>query len=292
MKYTRLIAVILTICLILGGCGSTTPEAQGETILASTYPMYFLCSRLTEGMEGITVEALISEEVSCIHDYTITTTQMKLIEQADLVVLSGAGLEHFMESVLSSVSAEKLVDSSVGVKLINDDPHIWMDPERYAQQSDNIAAALSEKYPDQKHIIESNAQILRQELLEFKSEKRTELLSSLDETNIITFHDGFTYFADAFGLNILAAIEEEEGAEPSAAEIKEICDLVEEYALKAVYTEKNGTTNAAGIIVEEFAAKGRSLHMGTLSMVMSPNENGYFVEMQQNIDVIIGEETR
>lgn len=292
MKYTRLIAVILTICLLLGSCGSAASETQGETILASTYPMYFLCGRLTEGMEGITVEALISEEVSCLHDYTITTTQMKLIEQADLVVLSGAGLEHFMESALNSVPAEKLVDSSVGVELINDDPHIWMDPERYAQQSDNIAAALVQKYPEEKHIIESNAQMLRQELLEFKSEKRTELLSALNEINIITFHDGFTYFADAFGLNILAAIEEEEGAEPSAAEIKEICDLVEEYDLKVVYTERNGATNAAGIIVEEIAAKGRSLHMGTLSMVMSPNENGYFVEMQQNIDVIIGEETR
>ena len=291
MKYIRWIAVILTLCLLLTGCGGASSETQGDTVVATTYPMYYLCRRLTDGMEGVNVEALITEEVSCLHDYTVTTTQMRLIDGADLVVMSGAGLEHFMESVLETLPAEKLVDSSVGIQLIGDDPHIWMDPERYAQQGDNIASALSEKYPDQKHIIESNAQILRQELLELKA-KKTELLSALDQTNIITFHDGFTYFADAFGLTILAAIEEEEGAEPSAAEIREICDLIEKYELKTVYTEKNGATNAAGIIVEEFAATNRPVHMVTLSMVMSPTEGGYLVEMQQNIDVIIREETR
>lgn len=291
MRYTRLIGVILTICLLLGGCGSAASESQGDKVLATTYPMYYLCCRLTEGVENVTVEALITEEVSCLHDYTVTTTQMRMIDGAEMVVLSGAGLEHFMESALGSVSADKLVDSSAGVELIGDDPHIWMDPERYAQQGDNIAAALTEKYPDQKHIIESNAQILRQELLELKNSKAAQI-AALDETNIITFHDGFAYFADAFGLNILAAIEEEEGAEPSAAEIKEICDLMEEYDLNTVYTEKNGSANAAGIIVEEFAAKGRSVHMGTLSMIMGSTEKDYFAEMQQNIDVIIGEETR
>lgn len=289
MKYTRLVAVILTICLVLSGCGAASSESRGDTVLATTYPMYYLCCRLTDGMENVTVEALITEEVSCLHDYTITTTQMRLIDGADMVVLSGAGLEHFMESALASVSDDKLVDSSTGVELIGDDPHIWMDPERYAQQGDNIAAALVEKYPEQKHIIESNAQILRQELLELKGRK-TELLSSLDETNIITFHDGFLYFADAFGLTILAAIEEEEGAEPSAAEIRKICDLVEEYDLDTIYLEGTDVPNAAQIVKEEAAAKGRTLHHCYLSMIMTQREDGYIAQMNGNIDRMITRE--
>lgn len=289
MKYTRLIAVMLLICLIFVGCGSATEQPQGDTIVATTYPMYYLCSRLSDGMEGVRVEALITEEVSCLHDYTITTTQMRLIEGADMVVLSGAGLEHFMESALENVPAEKLVDSSAGVELIGDDPHIWMDPERYARQGDNIAAALSEAYPEQKHIVESNAQTLHQELLELKARK-TELLSALDQTNIITFHDGFAYFADAYGLTILAAIEEEEGAEPSAAEIKEICDLVEEYDLGTIYLEGTEMPNAARIVIEEAAAKGRALHHNYLSMIMSASEDGYIGQMNGNIDVMIIQE--
>lgn len=284
MKFTRLIAVILSICLLLSGCGSSGEAQSGDTILATTYPMYYLTQRLLDGVENVHVEALITEEVSCLHDYTITTTQMRRIEEAELLVLSGAGLEHFMESALDSVPEEKLIDSSEGVALLGEDPHIWLDPERYAQQGENIAAALVEAYPAEKHIIETNAQTLRQELLEFKSEMNTKLQAGVENPNIITFHDGFAYFADAFGLTILAAIEEEEGAEPSAAELKEVCELVEAYGLKAIFTEVNGVTNAAEIISGETGVGIRSL-----SMVMSDGGLDYFGAMEQNIQAILTE---
>ena len=291
MKYTRFLVILTLIFSLLTGCGSNldseaaTPANGGTagTIVATTYPMYYLCQQLLTGTDGITVEALITEEVSCLHDYTITTTQMRMIESADLIVMNGAGLEHFMESALEAVPAEKLVDSSVGVALIGDDPHIWLDPERYAQQCQNIAAALLEQFPDQV-IIKANAEDLAKELRDFKESRAIQLQTSGAEKNIITFHDGFTYFADAFGLNILAAIEEEEGAEPSAAELNEICKLVEENALTRVYVEKNGSTSAAEIISTETSAE-----IKTISMIMSDSGNGYLADMEDNLQTIMTE---
>ena len=142
MKYTRLVAVILTICLVLSGCGAASSESRGDTVLATTYPMYYLCCRLTDGMENVTVEALITEEVSCLHDYTITTTQMRLIDGADMVVLSGAGLQDLMETALAAVPDDKRVDSAAGAELRGADPQIWVDPAGCAQQGDNVAAAM------------------------------------------------------------------------------------------------------------------------------------------------------
>jgi zinc transport system substrate-binding protein len=281
----------MTAVLILGmlsGCGSSenSGAAQGDTVLATTYPMYYLTSCLLDGeagqVPGVTAQVMISEQVSCLHDYTLTTQQMKKIEQADLVVLSGAGLEDFMASALSSVPTENLVDSSAGIELIDDDPHIWLDPERFAGQAENIALALMERYPDQAEIIRGNADALEQQLLSLKTELKT-ALSDLSCRELVTFHDGFTYLADAFDLTILAAIEEEEGAEASAAELKEIIELVEEHDLPAVFGERNGSTNALEIVSRETGVK-----TGILDMLMSGDNDldAYRAGMQENITVI------
>jgi zinc transport system substrate-binding protein len=281
----------MTAVLLLGmlsGCGSSenSEAAQGDTVLATTYPIYYLTSCLLDGeagqVSGVTVQEMVTEQVSCLHDYTLTTTQMKKLEQADLVVLSGAGLEDFMDSALSSVPEEDLVDSSEGIALIDDDPHIWLDPERFSQQAENIALALIERYPDQAETIRGNADALEQQLLSLKTELKT-ALSDISCREIVTFHDGFTYLADAFDLKILAAIEEEEGAEASAAELKEIIDLVESCQLPAVFGERNGSTNALEIVSRETGVK-----TGILDMLMSgDNQLGAYVTgMQENITVI------
>ncbi len=288
MKYFKQLLLLAVAFMLLVGCGSeSSTEKQDDTVLATTYPMYWLCTNLLENTQGIQVEALITEQVSCLHDYTLTTTQMRLIEGADLVVMSGAGLEHFMESALDAVSTDKLVDSSVGIELIDDDPHIWLDPERYAQQAENVGAVLSEKYPEQANTIQENTLRFAQELRELKEAMNEKLQAASVETNIITFHDGFTYFADAFGLNILAAIEEEEGAEPSAAEIKEICTLVEEYNLKTIFVEINGSTAAAEIIAQETGVAYRPL-----STIMGETEGGYQAAMEENIQQLLTEDEK
>ena len=201
------------------------------------------------------------------------------LEEAELILLSGAGLEHFMESALSHVPEEKIVDSSVGVPLIDDDPHIWMDPERYAQQGDNIAAALSAKYPAYAERINENAKTLHAELLEMKEEKKTELLSKLDKREIITFHDGFAYLADAFHLTILDAIEEESGSEASARELIHMIEEVEHHNLPAIFTEKSGSVSAAGIISRETGA-------ATFSLDMAMSGDSWFDAMYRNIDTL------
>ena len=136
---------------VLSGCGNSTAETDSvdTLLLATTQPMYELTEQIIAGAAGITVQPLIQDQVSCLHDYTITTDQMKKIERADLVILSGAGLEDFMASSLSGKDTADVIDSSEGIALLDDDPHIWLDPRRYVQQGENITKALSERYPEQ-----------------------------------------------------------------------------------------------------------------------------------------------
>ena len=268
---------------VLSGCRNSTAETDsGDTLLlATTQPMYELTEQIIAGAAGITVQPLIQDQVSCLHDYTITTDQMKKIERADLVILSGAGLEDFMASSLSGKDTADVIDSSEGIALLDDDPHIWLDPRRYVQQGENITKALSERYPEQADLFEKNMAAYEDALLEQYQNNWYPAAQSLSCKELITFHDGFAYFADAYGLTILAAIEEEEGAEPSAAELKEIVELTEAHKIPMIFTEKNGATNAAEIVAQETGVK-----TGVLDLGMSGGENSYASVMDANLEAL------
>ena len=104
-------------------------------------------------------------------------------------------------------------------------------------------------------------------------------LSNLKCRKLITFHDGFSYFADAFDLTIVKAVEEESGSEASARDLIELITLVEENALPAVFTETSGSSSAANIISRETGC-------GVCPLDMAMSGSSYFDAMYHNIDTI------
>lgn len=289
----RLLPLLFALCLIFTGCtapAATEPEDGTLRIVATTYPVYLFTTAVTEGVEGVEVSRLITESVSCLHDYTLTVNDMKAIEQADILIMNGAGLEDFMSDALAQTSAA-VIDCSEGVDLLaaqgheghdhetEYDPHIWMTKGGASAMMRAILDGLTE-------LDGSNAQRYTDNF-----NAACALLSDIpDETAplacpyFITFHDGFQYFSSAFGLTLLKSIEEEEGSEASAAEIKEIVALIEEYDIPAIFTEKNGSDATAQAIARE---TGVAVYQ--LDMIMSGEGSGigpYLDAMNANLDTI------
>jgi len=283
----RLIALLVALTLALcAGCAQQPTEAQ---IAATTLPVYEFTARLCRGTE-LTVTRLISENVSCLHDYSLNVRQVAAAESAQVIVTSGAGLEDFMSDILEN--AEALIDSSRGVTVLacaqthehshdhhhEDDAHIWMSPVNAKIMAQNIASGLSDKYPQYSAIFAENLTGVLADLDKLQ-QYGNEQLANLSARELVTFHDGFAYFAESFGLTILAAVEEESGSEASAAELIHLTQMVREHQLPAVFTEVNGSTAAANIIAAETGAK-----VYALDMVMSGES--YFTAMYRNIDTI------
>ena len=297
MKKTML-SLLLSGLLLLTACGGGTaatpaPAEDDDTIhiLATTYPVYLFTTAVTEGVEEVEVTRLIQEEISCLHDYTLTVNDMKAIEAADVIVMNGVGLEDFMSDALATSDAP-VIDCSEGVELLaalgheghdhdaEYDPHIWMDEGNVSVMLENITKALSDLDPDHVETYEAN-RAAADAALGYDAEK----LSQLSGKPLITFHDGFQYFAQATGLDLLKAIEEEEGAEASAAEIKEIVGLIGEYDIPAIFTEKNGSDATAQAISRETGCG-----VAQLDLVMSGDGSGiqpYVDAMNQNINTIL-----
>ena len=290
-KHLGLLALILL--LLLSACHSE----KKIDIAATTLPVYEFTSRITEG-SGLEVARIVTENVSCLHDYSLQVRQMRILEESDLCVISGAGLEDFLNDALR-ITAE-LIDSSEDLELLKsdenhheheghehvhahhhhheEDPHIWLSPLMAIEMSKNIAHDLSLKYPEHQALFETNLELLIKDLDELYHYGLTNL-KDLKSREIITFHDGFAYFADCFDLTILRAVEEEAGSEASASSIIDLIEEVNYHHIPAVFVEKNGGDAAAKIIAAETGVK-----LYTLDMAMSADS--YFDAMYYNIDTI------
>ena len=142
----------------------------------------------------------------------------------------------------------------------------------------NIRDSLSRLFPEYQQQFQSNCQILLDELDQL-NDYAIKALEDVSSCELITFHDGFAYLAQEYGLTILEAVEEESGSEASAAELIRLIRLVQEHKLPAVFTEINGSDSAANIIAAETGA-----NIYQLDMVMSGNS--YFKAMYHNIDTL------
>ncbi|MBQ7769152.1 MAG: zinc ABC transporter substrate-binding protein [Oscillospiraceae bacterium] len=277
----KLCLFLIVLSLLLCGCGKN----NDPQIVASTLPVYEFTSALCQGT-GISVSRLITEEVSCLHDYTLQVTQMQAVEAADVVILNGGGLEDFLGDVLKNT--ERVIDASKDVELIcahhheghdhAHDPHIWLSPEKAKLMSRTICEELSKLYPAHKDRFESNLSALIAKLDALQAYGEAEL-SNLKNRNLITFHDGFSYFAESFDLHILKAVEEESGSEASAKELIEIIDLVKVNDLSAIFTECNGSTAAAKVISAETGSTVYELDMAMAG-------DSYFDAMYHNIRTV------
>lgn len=291
MKFWKIILTAALATALLCGCA---PKADYAPIAATTLPVWDFTSRLCQDTP-LAVTRLVTEQVSCLHDYSLNVRQVKAAEAAQVVVISGAGLEDFLDDLLLDVPT---IDASQGISLLHsdeaheeeephheedghhheEDPHIWLSPENAQVMAQNICDGLSRQYPDYEDTFRANLEGLLSQLEALQSYGE-EQLSGLQCRELIPFHDGFSYFAQAFHLTILESVEEESGSEASAKDLIHLTELVRTHDLPAIFTEVSGSDSAAQVIARETGCK-----VYALDMAMSGDS--YFEAMYHNIDTI------
>lgn len=291
MKKMKLLSAALALLIVVSGCAPAVKEAR-LTVVCTTYPIYLFASSITEGVEGVAVERLDTGSTSCLHDYSLSMEDMKKLERADVIAINGAGLEEFLEDALETSNAA-VIDCSQGIELLESlshhheegeedehghdhghwDPHYWMDPQRAAQMVSNLEVGLSALDPDRQETYFKYSTGV-QTLILARDDAARDLLDQYgtrhgtNPLNLITFHDGFQYFADAYGLTLLASIEEEAGSEASAHEIVEITELIRQYDIPVIFTEVNGSDATANAISRETGCQ-----VARLTMLMDGPDN-------------------
>lgn len=299
----RILKVFLAVLLLTGlltGCSSGGKEMQANAIsnsetgtdqvviAASFYPVYIMLMNITLDMPDVRIVDMTQPTTGCLHDYTVTPEDMKNLEDANVLVVNGAGMESFMEKVLQQFPDLNTIDSSLNIPLINsseeegDNPHIWVSISNAILQVDNIGAQLSEMFPEYAAGFSANTDAYVKKLEALK-EKMHQELDGLPSRDIITFHEAFPYFAEEFNLNIAGVIEREPGSEPSAAELADAIDTINDLKIKALFAEPQYPATAAETIAEETGSKVYILDPA----VTGPMEpDAYLDIMESNLNVL------
>lgn len=320
MKLFRILLIILVSMLILSSCSKTgmekasiSSEKNNLTIVTSFYPMYVFTKNIAKDIEGIKVVNMAEPKTGCLHDYQMTPADMKKIEQADIMVINGAGLESFIEKIIKDRPQLKIIEASKGLELLEDDshhhknekgeeaeheegsehvghdhsvnPHVWVSISGAISEVKNIGEQLAIADPDNAEKYTSNTEEYVKKL-EDQKEKMLKALKDIENKNIVTFHESFPYFAKEFDLNIVEVIETEEGSTPSAGELADKIKNIKQSNVKALFTEPQNMTNIVQTVSKETGIKVYELDP-VVTGSEEPDLDAYIEAMDKNLNVLL-----
>lgn len=236
-------------------------QMQTKRITATFYPIYIMCLNITDGVEGVTVSCLAPPSTGCLHDYTLTTRDAAALEECDIIVANGAGMESFLGQALMDKENAVIIASS-GYNMIRDNPHIWVSVAGARHEVKTISAGLARMDSEHASEYEANAARYDNALVALEREMH-EALSPFANSSIVTFHEAFPYFAREFSLNVLSVIEHEGGASPSAKEMAETLSVIkaaiDSGSNIALFAEPQYPVAAAALIAAETGLTVHSL---------------------------------
>lgn len=267
-----LLAVALAAC---GGDGDDTAPDSGATsgpggrltVVATLAQVTALAREV--GGDRIELHGLVPPGADS-HAFEPVAEDLIAIEDADLILRHDIGLDDWLDDMLSAARHATTVTVTEGIELRRPalqhdgedsedgdggfDPHVWLDPARAKQMVDRIADALAQADPANADAYRANATAYKAVLDDAAAEARA-LIDQIpsEDRKIVTNHDGFGYFAEAFGLEIVGAVipSSTTGAEPSAQETAALLDLIRELGVKAIFAESSVNSSLAETLARD-----------------------------------------
>ncbi len=215
------------------------------------------------------------------HDFAPSARQAEAMENADLLVINGAGFEEGMLDIIANVEdsgtetftfadhVELLevdeVEVHEGDQAADDDsgaaadehggadPHIWTDPSRMIEGVTALAAELATVDGIDADALDRQVEAYVAELETLDADMEQTLATVADDQRVlITNHEVFSYFADRFGFEVVGAVVPSltTNSEASAGEIEALADLMRESGTPAIFAETTQSTQLADAIAE------------------------------------------
>jgi len=283
------VLMIMFLFVLAPGCKhESARETKKIRLVVSFYPMYIMALNVVKNVPDVSVSNLTPPITGCLHDYTVTTDDMKKLADAQVFVANGAGMESFLDRVLAQYPQIKIIKLADGIPLIRgegeegDNPHVWVSISLAISEVDNFGKAMEKFDPAHTDVYRRNTRVYISKLDTLRQKMRMEL-APYKGRKIITFHEAFPYFAQEFGLEIAAVVEREPGSEPSARELSRTVDLVRKSGIKTLFSEPQYHATAAYTIAGETGAK---VYMLDPAVTGPDSPDAYINIMENNLEVL------
>ena len=272
MKKILLLIMVAVLIMGLAACSNTTEkpaQQSGLTIYTSFYPMQFLAAQIAG--DKAQVISLVPAGVEP-HDWEPKPKTLAGLQESDMLVYNGAGMEAWLEDFLPSLqkAGVKTVNTSTGLELLpfdekNEeenhkgeelayDPHVWVSPVKYKQQAQNVLNALIEIDAANQDYYKSNYNKLTVELDKLDSDYRQAVASFKTKVFIVS-HSAFEYLAKEYGLTQLPIRGVTPQAEPSPAKLAELVQICRENNIKYIFFESLVSPKLSETLANEVGAE-------------------------------------
>lgn len=313
MVFIMIISIVFTVVFV------QVEEDNREKIkiVTSFFPVYVAAANVVDGIDNVELVNLTENVTGCLHDYQLTAKDMKKLETADVFVINGAGMESFTEDVTKNYPDLVVIDASEGIPLLEaeehdhehgeedslveesheDDSdeedtheeedheegnaHVWLNPDYYLLQIDNIKNGLSNF--DKAHEKQYNGNATEYCTQVETIKKQFEELRDPVYDSTVIFHDSFAYLAQKLGIMVAHTVNLDGDTSLSAGEIAEVVDEIKEKDIQVLISELQFKDMIASSVAEETGAQVyvlNSLVTGEL------NKEAYIKGMEENLSII------
>jgi zinc transport system substrate-binding protein len=269
------VAILLSLALF-PGCTTTQPADNPDTInmVVTIQPQLEFAEKV--GGEKVTVNVMVPAGASP-HTYEPLPSQITNLANADIYAQVGSGVEFeiaWMDKLESTNDKMLIVNCSEGIELIASteneeehaagheedeghhhgamDPHIWTSPANAIIMVENIKNGLQTADPANSDYYENNFQAYKQQLSTLDSDIRNSL-KTVDNRAFMTYHPAYGYFAHEYGLDMIAI--QQEGKEPSAADIANLIKTAKEKNIKIIIISPQFNPESAQTIANEIGCQ-------------------------------------
>ena len=258
-----IIALIVFLCIKnINRNSENNKESDNFKIVTSFYPIYIIAENVTKGACNIELSNMAELNGGCLHDYTLSTSDVKKLEDADVFIENGVGIEKFTDKLLQIYSDLKIIDSSIELTDIiesgeEENGHTWMGIENYKKQTLNIAK------------------------IEEINKKYKERLSNLSGEKVICLNESFEYLGRDLNLDMIMVETDHEESTLSADRLKSLIEQAKENNIKMIIIGEDDNTQNAETISSETGAKIYKLKTG---MSGNYSENSYIEDLEYNLE--------
>jgi zinc transport system substrate-binding protein len=252
------------------GAGAGLPA--GQRVVAGFYPLAFAARQV--GGSRLEVDDLTPPGVEP-HDLEVSPGDVQRIRSARVVLLLGQGFQPQLEAAARGArTVVWLLDTRGLSRLANGDPHVWLDPSRYALVVERIGAVLHAP---------RGARRLVARLRRLDREYRIGL-ARCRRREIVTTHRAFVYLARRYGLSQIAISGLSPEAEPAPEDLQRVVALVRATHATTVFLEPLASPRIARTVARETGARTAVLDP-VEGLTRSEAERGedYFSLMRANL---------
>lgn len=285
-----IILIALVVIVVANNIIRNKENEQTQTekfkIVTSFYPIYGMVANLTQNAQNVELTNMTETNVGCLHDYTLTTSDMRKLEDADVLVQNGLGLEDFMDRILQTYPDLKVINSSEEVTNIlkeneQNNPHIWTSIQNYKQQVQTITQKLIEYNPENASIYQANTEQYLQRLEELQNNYKEQV--NLEGKKAICLNESLTYLAEELEMDVTTVQTNHEESTLSADSLKDLISKMQNENIRIILIDEEDNTQNAETLANE---TGATIYKLDSAMSGSGNLDDYLNSMQNNLEIL------